>query len=159
MPGASPTLKGFAFGVFFSLVLLMAILGISYPYLQALTVVLAGVIAGSYGYALSQSRNLYRIKISREFSAERGVEGSEIEVFIKVKNLASVPLYRVEVEDYPPWRSRALSETYFTFSIGPGEEKVFSYRIRPAFGRHRWSVLRVAVGDPFGLFRAERESA
>jgi uncharacterized protein (DUF58 family) len=156
MAEVTPTFKGFMFGLLFALSLVASLLGSGYPYLQALTIILGGLLAGSYGYTLSRSNTLYQIRVGRAFSNERCIEGSEVEVFVFVENPTEEPIYRLEVEDFPPWRSRPKSSPLFIFSIGPKERKVFSYLIKPSFGRHRWNKLRLAIGDPFGLFRAER---
>ncbi len=156
MPKPVPTFKGFAFGLLFSLALFAGFLGIGYPYFQALTIVLASILAGAYGYASWQAEALYEIIVSRDFSAERVFEGTEVNVFIKVKNPSGTILYRVEIFDEVPWRVKLISKPIFISSIEPGETKTFVYTIKPMFGRHRWDHIKVAVSDPLGLFRIER---
>ena len=151
-----PTFKGFAFGLLFSLALFAGFLGVGYPYFQALTIVLASILAGAYGYASWQAEALYELIVSRNFSTQRAFEGSEVNVIIKVKNSSGTTLYRVEVFDKVPWRTKLISKPIFISSIKPGETKAFVYTIKPMFGRHRWSQVKVAASDPLGLFKVER---
>ncbi len=156
MPRPVPTFKGFAFGLLFSLVLFTGFLGSGYPYLQALAIVLASFLAGAYGYASWQAEALYRLRVERGFPYERTVEGSNLNVIIKIKNPSSIHLYRIEIADEVPWRSKLIVNPVFVSTIGPNETKTFVYTIRPMFGRHRWNQIRISVGDPFGLFRVKR---
>ncbi len=151
-----PTLKGFVFGLITALVLLAGFLGSGYPYIQFLAVILGGILSGAYGYTLWLSKILYDIEARRFFSSERAVEGANVEVFVRVRNNSQIPVYRLEIEDYPPWRAKPLTPPSFISSLDVGEEKEFSYVVKPSFGRHRWNRLTLSVGDPLGLFKVNR---
>ncbi|MFA4646725.1 DUF58 domain-containing protein [Pyrococcus kukulkanii] len=94
------------------------------------------------------------VEVKREVSGTRVIEGSEVEITIKIK--ANSKINSLLVEDLVPDALKIVAgKSWGVFSFD-GDEKEFSYRVKVPRGLHEFLGVRIVYTDPFGLFEEDK---
>ncbi|MHA2362874.1 MAG: DUF58 domain-containing protein [Candidatus Hodarchaeales archaeon] len=89
------------------------------------------------------------IKVSRELSRLRVVEGDEIEIFFHVKNKSNFSTHTIELQDLIAQEFEIINgSNIFTFNLYPKEEITLKYTIRCHYiGKHAFNLIHLRHRD------------
>jgi len=94
-----------------------------------------------------------KVEVWRVVHHNRFLEGQEAEIEVHVK--ADFRVDHLRVRDLVP-DLEVIGSPERVFSLGAGEERTFTYRIKMKRGVHRFEGFRVSYRDPFGFFSSDR---
>ena len=94
-----------------------------------------------------------KVEVWRVVPHNRFLEGQEVEIEVHVKTDFRVDYLRVR--DLVPGLE-VTGKPEGVFSLKPGREGVFKYRVKMKRGIHRFEGFRVSYRDPFGFFSSDR---
>jgi len=94
-----------------------------------------------------------KVEVWRVVPHNRFLEGQEVEIEVHVKTDFRVDYLRVR--DIVPGLE-VVGKPEGVFSLKPGRDGVFKYRVKMKRGIHRFEGFRVSYRDPFGFFSSDR---
>jgi uncharacterized protein (DUF58 family) len=112
------------------------------------------------GAAMLMTQGNLRLKATRSLSADRVLQGDEVDVHVSILNQGS-RLEEVFLEDLIPQGLEVISgETYLLTCLEAGASASLAYRVRGWRGDYHWKGVRARINDPLGLIqRSEVVSA
>ncbi|SEW06935.1 Uncharacterized conserved protein, DUF58 family, contains vWF domain [Thermococcus thioreducens] len=96
------------------------------------------------------------VEIERIIPHNRFLEGTEIEIVLRIKSHERIPTLKI-TEDIPPGLELVEGQREHVLSLRPGEEREIRYRVRVKRGIHEFNWVRLRYLDPFGFFRVDRK--
>ncbi|NJE10997.1 DUF58 domain-containing protein [Thermococcus sp. MAR1] len=96
------------------------------------------------------------VEIERIIPHNRFLEGTEIEIVLRIKSHERIPTLKI-TEDIPPGLELVEGQREHVLSLRPGEEREIRYRVRVKRGIHEFNWVRLSYRDPFGFFRVDRK--
>ncbi len=153
MTRVSPTPKASILAVLIVALYISSIIWDSFAGLMIASL-LTMMMAYSYGYALKESRKLYRINAKRNH-LQRAGEGSRVPVNINL-NIGEDkwPPY-IHVEDRCPPRLKP-EKRELLLTPGDSKQAKAKYYVITSPGYHRFEATVLSTGDPLGFFRSFR---
>ncbi|MFA4662043.1 DUF58 domain-containing protein [Pyrococcus kukulkanii] len=126
----------------------------SYLFVKWEGVVLTLPILTLFLFASLLYKPVLDVKVKREVSSTRVIEGGEVEVTIKIK--ANSKINSLLVQDLVPDKLQIVAgKNWSVFSFN-GDEKEFSYKVKVPRGLHEFLGIRIVYTDPFGLFEEDK---
>ncbi|MFA4718665.1 DUF58 domain-containing protein [Pyrococcus kukulkanii] len=126
----------------------------SYLFVKWEGVVLTLPILTLFLFASLLYKPVLDVKVKREVSSTRVIEGGEVEVTIKIKTNSKIN--SLLVQDLVPDKLQIVAgKNWSVFSFN-GDEKEFSYKVKVPRGLHEFLGIRIVYTDPFGLFEEDK---
>ncbi|NJE61814.1 DUF58 domain-containing protein [Thermococcus sp. 21S7] len=95
------------------------------------------------------------VEIERVLPHNRFLEGTELEIVLRIKSHERIPTLKV-TEDLPPGLELVEGQKEHVLSLKPGEEREIRYRVRVKRGIHEFNWVRLSYRDPFGFFKVDK---
>ncbi|WP_457753341.1 DUF58 domain-containing protein [Thermococcus sp.] len=95
------------------------------------------------------------VEIKRILPHNRILEGSEIEIRLKIKANERIPSLKI-ADDLPKGLELVEGKNEFLLSFTRGEEKEISYKVKVKRGIHEFNFIKLSYQDPFGFFKIEK---
>ncbi|ADT84883.1 DUF58 domain-containing protein [Thermococcus barophilus] len=95
------------------------------------------------------------VEIKRILPHDRILEGSEIEIRLKIKANERIPSLKI-ADDLPKGLELVEGKNEFLLSFTRGEEKEVSYKVKVKRGIHEFNFIKLSYQDPFGFFKIEK---
>jgi uncharacterized protein (DUF58 family) len=95
------------------------------------------------------------VEIERVIPHNRFLEGTELEIVLKIKSHERIPTLKI-TEDIPPGLELVEGQKEHVLSLKPGEEREIRYRVRVRRGIHEFNWVRLSYRDPFGFFKVDK---
>ncbi|NJE05537.1 DUF58 domain-containing protein [Thermococcus sp. M36] len=96
------------------------------------------------------------VEIERLIPHNRFLEGTEIEIVLRIKSHERIPTLKI-TEDIPPGLELVEGHREHVLSLRPGEEREIRYRVRVRRGIHEFNWVKLRYRDPFGFFRVDKK--
>ncbi|ASI99951.1 DUF58 domain-containing protein [Thermococcus celer] len=96
------------------------------------------------------------VEVERVVPHSRFLEGSEVEITLRVKSHERIPTLKI-TEDVPPGLELVGGRREHVLSLQPGEEREIRYKVRVKRGIHEFNWVRLSYRDPFGFFKVDRK--
>ncbi|CAB50193.1 DUF58 domain-containing protein [Pyrococcus abyssi] len=94
------------------------------------------------------------VEVKREIERSRAIEGSIVEITLKIKPRANARA--VLVQDLTPEGLEILGRNSWVLSLKEGEEVKLKYKVKVVRGHHEFLGVRISYRDPFGIFEEDR---
>jgi len=91
------------------------------------------------------------IELERVIPHNRFLEGSELEVVLRIKSNERIPSLKIR-EDLPEGLELIEGEKEWVVSLSRGETREFRYKVRVKRGIHEFNWVELSYRDPFGFF-------
>lgn len=114
--------------------------------------IVIAIILGTRILVELSARQIYRLKIKREF-LDPPMERNKVRIKLVFRNNSSIPLFYVSINDlYPSLFKLVEGSNTVSATLLPYSGFEYEYIVETVLGKHLFRGLEIIVKDPLGLF-------